>query len=152
MRTVQSTLLRKTLFKELRGVSLEREPVQILRHGKPIAVLVPAATGHPASKKPLIDLDAIASFCRGHHLRSLSLFGSVLREDFDEGSDVDIMVDSGGRFINFHELCSMNDELEIMFGRKVDLVIEDEVKSPGMHKMVQDEILSTAREFYHEAA
>ena len=104
MRTVQSTFLRKTLFKELREVSLERVPVQILRHGKPIAVLVPATTEHPTNKKPLIDLDAIASFCKEHHLKSFSLFGSVMRKDFDENSDVDIMIDSAGRFIKLHEL------------------------------------------------
>ena len=126
--------------------------MQILRHGKPIAVLVPATTEHPTNKKPLIDLDAIASFCKEHHLKSFSLFGSVLRKDFDENSDVDIMIDSAGRFIKLHELCSMNDELEIMFGRKADLVIEDEVKSLNMHEMIRDEILSTAKEFYHEAA
>ncbi len=33
--------------------------------------------------------DKIAEFCRGHHIRRLSLFGSVLREDFGPRSDID---------------------------------------------------------------
>jgi predicted nucleotidyltransferase len=45
--------------------------------------------------KPKIDIpaDEIAAFCRRHHVRSLSLFGSVLREDFGPGSDADVLVE-----------------------------------------------------------
>ena len=46
--------------------------------------------------------DAIADFCRRHHIRKLSLFGSVLRDDFRPDSDVDVLVEfepgSGRRF------------------------------------------------------
>ena len=34
----------------------------------------------------------IADFCRRHHVRKLSVFGSVLRDDFHRESDVDILV------------------------------------------------------------
>ena len=35
----------------------------------------------------------IAEFCQKHHIRKLSLFGSVLREGFHPESDVDILVE-----------------------------------------------------------
>jgi uncharacterized protein len=40
-----------------------------------------------------IDKEKIADFCRRHHIRRLSLFGSVLRDDFGPESDVDVLVE-----------------------------------------------------------
>jgi len=40
-----------------------------------------------------IPRDAIADFCRRHHIRKLALFGSVLRDDFQPASDVDVLVE-----------------------------------------------------------
>jgi hypothetical protein len=40
-----------------------------------------------------IPKDQIADFCRRHHIRKLSLFGSVLRDDFGPESDVDVLVE-----------------------------------------------------------
>ena len=44
------------------------------------------------SAKISIDREALASFCRRHRIRRLSLFGSALREDFGPDSDVDLLV------------------------------------------------------------
>lgn len=42
----------------------------------------------------VLDREAIAEFCRARGIRRLSLFGSVLRDDFDPGrSDVDVFVE-----------------------------------------------------------
>ena len=38
-----------------------------------------------------IDHEKLADFCRRHHIRKLSLFGSVLRDDFMPDSDVDVL-------------------------------------------------------------
>ena len=35
----------------------------------------------------------IAEFCQRHHIRKLSLFGSILRDDFSPDSDVDVLVE-----------------------------------------------------------
>ena len=35
----------------------------------------------------------LAKFCRRHQIQTLSLFGSVLREDFRPDSDVDVLVE-----------------------------------------------------------
>jgi predicted nucleotidyltransferase len=41
-----------------------------------------------------IDRAKIAEFCRGRGIRKLSLFGSVLRDDFDPArSDVDVLAE-----------------------------------------------------------
>jgi hypothetical protein len=40
-----------------------------------------------------LDRAKVADFCRRHHIRKLSLFGSVTRDDFRPDSDVDILVE-----------------------------------------------------------
>jgi len=40
-----------------------------------------------------IQKDKIAYFCRRHHICRLAIFGSALRDDFEQGSDVDVLVD-----------------------------------------------------------
>ena len=65
----------------------------------------------------------IAEFCRKHHIRKLSLFGSVLREDFCPESDVDVLVEFEPRHVpGFIRLAGMELELSKLFeGRKVDI-------------------------------
>jgi uncharacterized protein len=36
-----------------------------------------------------IPIEKIAGFCHKHHIRKLSLFGSVLRDDFHSDSDIE---------------------------------------------------------------
>lgn len=67
--------------------------------------------------------DKITSFCKKHHIRRLSTFGSVLRNDFGPGSDVDILAEfEPGKAPSFFRLFDMEEELSAMLGgRKVDL-------------------------------
>jgi predicted nucleotidyltransferase len=76
-----------------------------------------------------IPRDRLEAFCRAHRIRRLSVFGSVLREDFRPDSDVDILVsfDEGARHSLF-DLVTMQDELEAILGRKVDLVEREAVE------------------------
>ena len=37
-----------------------------------------------------INRDALVDICRHYHVRELAVFGSVLRDDFDPASDVDV--------------------------------------------------------------
>jgi predicted nucleotidyltransferase len=41
---------------------------------------------------PIPDTE-LREFCRGHHIRKMALFGSVLREDFKPESDIDVLVE-----------------------------------------------------------
>lgn len=65
----------------------------------------------------------IEGFCRRWKVTELSLFGSVLREDFRPDSDVDLLVTfaSEARWSLF-DLVRMEEELQSLLGRKVDLV------------------------------
>jgi hypothetical protein len=80
------------------------------------------------SVKPLIDLEAIATFCKQHSVQSFALFGSILTDDFDAESDVDVLVDLGDLHIDFHTMFGMINELESMFGRKVDMIERSSLK------------------------
>ena len=68
-----------------------------------------------------LDREKLAEFCRERGIRKLSLFGSVLRDDFDsDRSDVDILAEfspdahPGIRFFTY------GDELAEIIGHKVD--------------------------------
>lgn len=65
---------------------------------------------------------ALGRFCRDHRVRRLALFGSVLREDFGPGSDIDVLVefDPEAR-VGLFEMARMERELSQIAGRKVDL-------------------------------
>ena len=65
--------------------------------------------------------EVLAAFCRRHHIRKLSLFGSALRDDFGPESDLDILVEfEQGHTLGF-AFFGMQDELSELFGRTVDL-------------------------------
>lgn len=67
--------------------------------------------------------DEIASFCRSHQIRKLSLFGSVLRSDFRPESDIDVLIEfEVGHTPGFLGLVRMERELSHLLGdKKVDL-------------------------------
>jgi predicted nucleotidyltransferase len=70
-----------------------------------------------------IPREKIAAFCRKYHIRKLSLFGSVLRDDFGPSSDVDVLVEfDPDKVPSFFKLFDMEEELSSLFeGRKVDI-------------------------------
>ena len=66
--------------------------------------------------------DVIAEFCRLHRIRKLSLFGSVLRDDFGPDSDIDVLIEfEPGAKVGLIRLGGMHLELSEIFGRPVDL-------------------------------
>jgi len=87
---------------------------------------------------------ALASFCRKHRIIKLALFGSVLREDFDEDSDVDALVtfDPNAR-IGFLALARAQRELAELLHRPVDLAPES-----GLKPVIRQEILDSAEVVY----
>ncbi len=66
---------------------------------------------------------ALREFCRRHHVRRLSLFGSVLTSRFRRRSDVDVLVEFvPGKGPGLIGMAGMQDELSTMLGgRRVDL-------------------------------
>jgi len=70
-----------------------------------------------------IPKEEVAAFCRRWQIKELALFGSALRDDFRPDSDVDVLVqfDAEARHTLF-DMVFMQEELQRIFGRKVDLV------------------------------
>ena len=88
--------------------------------------------------------DQIADFCRKHHIRKLSLFGSVLREDFHDNSDIDVLVEFEPDHIpDLLLFVEMQDELSQIVGREVDL------NTAGfLSRHFRDKVVSTAQVIY----
>lgn len=77
-------------------------------------------TGDANGQTPVEDR-LISEFCRRHHVRKLSFFGSVLRDDFGPMSDIDVLVEFDSEHIPGLEFMLMQDELSEILGHQVDL-------------------------------
>lgn len=98
----------------------------------------------PQARIPL-PLQALAAFCRKWRIEELSLFGSVLREDFSPESDVDVLVAfAPDAQLSLFDFVEMQDELSEIFGRKVDLVSRGGLRNPFR----RHEILNTRQIVY----
>jgi len=65
----------------------------------------------------------VGEFCRRWRIKEFSLFGSILRDDFRQDSDVDILVTfAQNADWKSDDLMEMKEELEGLFGHRVDLV------------------------------
>jgi hypothetical protein len=97
------------------------------------------------NERELLDKKRIAGFCRRNHIRKLSLFGSVLREDFGPESDVDVLVEfEPGHTPGFFRLFDMEEELSsLLDGRKVDLRTPEDLS-----RYFRDEVLAQSRVQY----
>ena len=88
--------------------------------------------------------EQLADFSKQHHIRKLSLFGSVLRDDFHPDSDIDILVEFEPEHVpGFFDLMKMEEELSNLFGRTVDL------RTPqDLSRYFRDEVLEKAEVQY----
>lgn len=78
-----------------------------------------------------IPKEEIAAFCKRNHIRKLSLFGSVLRDDFRPESDIDVLVEfDPNAKISLFDLIDMEEELASILGRKVDLIEASALRNP----------------------
>lgn len=93
------------------------------------------------TNEPLVD------FCRRHHIRDMSLFGSILRDDFGPDRDLDVLVE----FHLKHIPCLMTltggeiELSELSAGRKVDMHTRG-----GISKYLVDQVLAEAEVIYDE--
>ena len=90
----------------------------------------------------------IADFCQRWGIKEFALFGSVLRDDFDAESDLDILVtfvpDADWSLLDHVQ---MEHELEALLGRPVDLLSRRSVER-SHNWLRRQEILSTAEVVY----
>ncbi len=76
-----------------------------------------------AQPKISLPSDKLTDFCRRYRIQRMSLFGSVLRDDFRPDSDVDVLVEvDPNAHWSLFDWVSMQNELKAIIGRDVDLV------------------------------
>jgi predicted nucleotidyltransferase len=79
----------------------------------------------------------LTELCRKWKVTELSLFGSILREDFSPSSDVDVLVsfDPAAPW-SLWDLMDMKEQLEVLFGRPVDLVEKEALRNPWRKRRI----------------
>ncbi|MDD5090655.1 MAG: nucleotidyltransferase domain-containing protein [Candidatus Wallbacteria bacterium] len=90
-------------------------------------------------KKPGIafDKNRIAIFCSKWRISEFALFGSSVRGDFNRDSDVDVLITlTDDAPWSLFDWSDMIDELEAIFGRKVDLVEKSSIRNPFRRKHI----------------
>jgi uncharacterized protein len=100
-----------------------------------------------------LPIDQIQEFCDRWQITEFALFGSVLRDDFRPDSDLDVLVTFAVNAPwNLLDLVTMQQQLESIVGRKIDL-IEKRVVEQSENWIRRKEILSTATVIYsHDSA
>jgi len=102
------------------------------------------------NRRAQIDIprEKIEAFCRKWKITELSLFGSVLRDDFRSHSDVDVLVtfspDTGHTLF---DLVDAQEELKAILGREVDLV-ERKAVEQSENYIRRKHILSSVEPIY----
>ena len=86
-------------------------------------------------------IDELAELCRRHHVLRLDLFGSGATEHFDpETSDLDLLVtfEADAQVGYTSPFFQLQEELEQLFGRPVDLVFDMEFRNPHFRAAVEE--------------
>jgi uncharacterized protein len=93
-----------------------------------------------------VDKVKLAEFCRRYHIRKLSFFGSVLRDDFGPASDLDVLVEFAPEHVPGLEIVDIEEELsELLGGRRVDLV-----NPKYLNRRLKERVLAQAEVQYAE--
>ena len=87
------------------------------------------------------NIEKIRILCADHKVSSLFVFGSVLKDSFDDASDVDLvvdfdkvdLVDYGENYFDFKE------QLESLLHRRIDLLEEKGIRNPFLRKQIDIE-------------
>jgi uncharacterized protein len=100
------------------------------------------------NSKIAIPQQQIDAFCRKWAIAELSLFGSILRDDFRDDSDIDVLV----RFRpeashSLFDIVRMKKELSQILGREVDLISQRGLES-SRNYLRRREILQSAEVVY----
>jgi len=147
---IDASSLRRDLFHVLRNLPTDG-PVEIRRHGHVVAVLSPPPAPDDAdgpTPKPHVDPRRLKRLCKKHHIKRLSLFGSVVRDDFGPTSDVDILyVPESGHINTLATLMAAVDAFTDLFGRRVDFLDRSVVESSS-NKVRRQSILEGERVIY----
>lgn len=114
---------------------LSRKRVAAARSGAALSPRIPASTA------------AIEDFCKRWQVAELALFGSVLRDDYDRDSDIDVLVEFAPDGVPGIEFVTMAAELSRLLGRQADVLTRSAVERSRNH-IRRREILESAEVIY----
>ena len=91
-----------------------------------------------------INADVVSAFCLRHHITRLALFGSVLSDDFQPDSDIDVLVEFEVGHVPGFRFVSIEGELSALLGgRRVDMV------TPKMlNRRIREQVLGAAHTLF----
>ena len=94
--------------------------------------------------------ERLKEICQQWEISELTLFGSVLREDFNAQSDIDILVSfDEGTAISFFDLDAIEEQLSKLFNRPIDLVTKKSVEQS--HNWIRKQnILGNSQVIYEQ--
>ena len=91
---------------------------------------------------PMIDIEKvkpeIERICQRLPVKRLGLFGSALSRKFSRSSDVDVLVvfDPDENIDLFDKYFELKEQLEEIFKREVDLVVDRKFKNPVLRESI----------------
>jgi predicted nucleotidyltransferase len=97
-----------------------------------------------------LETEKINQICQQWQIEELALFGSVLREDFNPASDIDVLVSfAESAKITFFDLDTIEQQLSKLFNRSVDLVTKRAIEQS--HNWIRKKnILENAQIIYEQ--
>jgi predicted nucleotidyltransferase len=98
-----------------------------------------------------IDKNKIEVFCKKWKIQELAIFGSFIRDDFNDQSDIDVLITFLPKVTWGFEIAELREELSLIFNRKIDLLNKRSLElSKNSYK--KDEILKSCKVIYDQAA
>ena len=90
-----------------------------------------------AQPKIPISRSQLAAFCQQWKISEFALFGSVLRDDFQPDSDVDVLVSfTADAHWGLFDLIEMKEDLKALFGREVDIIEREGLRNPFSRRSI----------------
>ncbi len=81
---------------------------------------------------------------RKYGIKRIGFFGSFARNEATEKSDIDIYVEFDMEKVDIHKYFSLIDELESLFGKRVDIITKDgknAIRLPSIRENIEREIM-----------
>jgi predicted nucleotidyltransferase len=92
-----------------------------------------------------LNYNDVVSLCKKYYIIEMSIFGSSIRDDFTEDSDIDILVSfEQNSEITLFEIIELEKEFSRIINREVDIVEKESLKNP----IRKNKILSTREIIY----
>ena len=92
-----------------------------------------------------LDYNEVINICKKYFIKELSLFGSSIRDDFTQNSDIDILVSFEQNLtITLFDIIELEDELSKIFNKEVAILEKESLKNP----IRKNKILSTREIIY----